>query len=401
MDLADTSLHPLAVEDALRSESSPRSKLDFYRNHLYLQILVQHIYDPDEESFDAEVDGVDNGTIGTEDGVEAAAKRAARWWQRRTNSGQIRLPEGADNVFEPSVPESDHTRKATAPTDKAKHRFVIDQLSASYMVPIRRDILSVFMLRDGTVISVSKTPVMEVLEPIYERLEDEHSLLRRSGDPSMLIHALLDVAVDLSVEITQAFEAEILKAESNVLVQADLDLVRHLHIVQAQITRFRRSLTTLLHVCYVLRDQDTIRTLAVGNLSKKNGEGAAQVQVPNVPGGTAYGTSAGSSLHGSPHHNNVSGPGGQSALNTSGLDPTRSHMGGAPGSGFGGFGGGIYQPTPMPAYGVPGVPGMAGSGVMPTPNGTPPPGSALGSAGYISPNARVYMNDVIDHLEVS
>ncbi|EKC99879.1 hypothetical protein A1Q2_05844 [Trichosporon asahii var. asahii CBS 8904] len=400
----DSSLHPLAVEDALRSESSPRSKLDFYRNHLYLQILVQHIYDPDEETFEAEVDGVDNGTIGDQDGMEAAAKRARRWWQRRSNSGQIRLPEGADNVFEPSIPESEHTKKTSAPNDKAKHRFVIDQLSASYMVPIRRDILSVFMLRDGTVISVSKTPVMEVLEPIYERLEDEHSLLRRSGDPSMLIHALLDVAVDLSVEITQAFEAEILKAESNVLVQADLDLVRHLHIVQAQITRFRRSLTTLLHVCYVLRDQDTIRTLAVGNLSKKNGEPG--LQVPNVPVGTAgYAPSAGSSLHGSPHHNNVSGPGGQSALNTSGMDPSRRHAGGDFGGAGGGFGGGagIYQPTPMPAgYAMPGVPGMtAGTGVMPTPNGTPPPGSAIGSAGYISPNARVYMNDVIDHLEVS
>lgn len=371
---------------------------------------MQHIYDPDEQTLDQEIDGVDDGTIGDEIGVEATVKRARRWWWRRSNSGQIRLPEGADNVFEPSVPESEHTKKRSAPNDKAKHRLVIDQLSASYMVPIRRDILSVFMLRDGTVISISKTPIQEVLEPIYERLEDEHSLLRRSGDPSMLIHALLDVAVDLSVEITQAFEAEILKAESHVLVQADLDLVRHLHIVQAQITRFRRSLTTLLHVCYVLRDQDTIRTLAVGNLSTKKGEPGQQV--PNVPIGTAYPPSAGSSLHGSPHHNNVSGPGGQSALSTSGMDPSRRHMGmgvgGGAGAGgeFGGAGGafsaggGLYAPTP--GYAMPGVPGMTGASVMPTPNGTPPPAaSALGSAGYISPNARVYMNDVIDHLEVS
>jgi len=33
----------------------------------------------------------------------------------------------------------------------------------------------------------------EVLDPIYQRLEDEQSLLRQSGDPSMLTQALLDV----------------------------------------------------------------------------------------------------------------------------------------------------------------------------------------------------------------
>jgi hypothetical protein len=36
-------LHPLAVEDTLRATNNPRSKLDFYANHLYLQMLVQHV----------------------------------------------------------------------------------------------------------------------------------------------------------------------------------------------------------------------------------------------------------------------------------------------------------------------------------------------------------------------
>jgi Mg2+ and Co2+ transporter CorA len=42
-------LHPLAVEDTLRATNNPRSKLDFYANHLYLQILVQHIRPQDRE----------------------------------------------------------------------------------------------------------------------------------------------------------------------------------------------------------------------------------------------------------------------------------------------------------------------------------------------------------------
>lgn len=35
-------------------------------------------------------------------------------------------------------------------------------------------------------------PTKEVLSPIYTRLKDEQSLLRRSGDVSMLVQAILD-----------------------------------------------------------------------------------------------------------------------------------------------------------------------------------------------------------------
>jgi hypothetical protein len=46
-----------------------------------------------------------------------------------------------------------------------------------------------------------RRPIREMLRPIYARLEDEQSLLRRSGDPSMLVQALLDISADLAVEV--------------------------------------------------------------------------------------------------------------------------------------------------------------------------------------------------------
>ena len=45
----------------------------------------------------------------------------------------------------------------------------------------------------GTMITIMRKPIKEVLDPIYTRLEDEQSLLRRSGDVSMLAQALMDV----------------------------------------------------------------------------------------------------------------------------------------------------------------------------------------------------------------
>lgn len=47
-----------------------------------------------------------------------------------------------------------------------------------------------------------RRPINEMLRPIYDRLEDEQSLLRRSGDPSMLAQALLDITADLAIEVS-------------------------------------------------------------------------------------------------------------------------------------------------------------------------------------------------------
>jgi hypothetical protein len=100
------SLHPLAVEDALRSGRSPRSKCDFYANHLYLQIVLYHIHAPDRAALARIAEGIPEGvTIACEEGGPAAGdgiRSAWKWpwpWTKR-DEGQIRLPEGLEAVFE-------------------------------------------------------------------------------------------------------------------------------------------------------------------------------------------------------------------------------------------------------------------------------------------------------------
>jgi hypothetical protein len=48
-------------------------------------------------------------------------------------------------------------------------------------------------LTSDVIITIAAKPCKEVLEPIYDRLEDEASLLRRAADVSMLAQAFLDV----------------------------------------------------------------------------------------------------------------------------------------------------------------------------------------------------------------
>ncbi len=53
--------------------------------------------------------------------------------------------------------------------------------------------MSVFVMRDGTMLSMSASPYSGILNPIYMRLENVDGLLRRTCDVSMLLEAVLDV----------------------------------------------------------------------------------------------------------------------------------------------------------------------------------------------------------------
>lgn len=84
---------------------------------MYLQILVHHIHGPDKEALTRATQGLQEGEDGrqccddhdpdhdhTQDDIEAVTPKKQRWWQRTGEEGQIRLPEGVDAVFGPSVP---------------------------------------------------------------------------------------------------------------------------------------------------------------------------------------------------------------------------------------------------------------------------------------------------------
>ncbi|KAK8844840.1 hypothetical protein IAR55_006690 [Kwoniella newhampshirensis] len=389
-------LHPLAVEDSLRATNTPRSKLDFYKNHLYLQLLIHHTSPSDEAKLSLVADEMAEGrgggypnefteTDGEGDGNESTngensmkqRKGGIREWFS-SKKQMTRLPEGVEGVFEPSVVSPRHGGDDTH--EKQAHTLTVNELSAKYMVPIRRGILSVFMLRDGTLISMDSKPTREVLAPIYGRLADEQSLLRRSGDVSMLAEAILDTVVDLSIEISQTFESEILKLEASVLVDPQMETVRHLHVLSSQLIRLKRSLTPLLHVCYIVRDQEIQRSAAasaIANPREKHqngslfGENHHLLAQPQSALGYSFGQTPNlaqypSSGSNTPTRASFSGPSGAAAVPPGGGGDNNSVM--------------SFAMTPTPTNGLG---GMASTGV-----------------GFFSPLTKVYIGDVIDHLEI-
>lgn len=158
------SLHPLAVEDALRATNSPRSKLDFYKNHLYLQILVQHTHPGDEEVIAEEAENLSSWHLPGHEpqvipepesrasgyGSTSTTRRGSTALENAIQGGRriLQLPEGVEGVFEPTADVSRGSKRGRERSKNA-HRLTVDELSAKYMVPIRRGIMCAFLTRDG------------------------------------------------------------------------------------------------------------------------------------------------------------------------------------------------------------------------------------------------------------
>jgi hypothetical protein len=145
---SDASLHPLAVEDALRSHNSPRSKLDFYRSHFYLQILIQHLHRDDAEKLEEEADDPLSGVaqpesadqephlhgnvgLGMGPGPGLRRRRSAvgpggRLQRLRDMFGgsrrRIMLPEGVEGVFEPTLMGASRGREVSGRSIKCQSK---------------------------------------------------------------------------------------------------------------------------------------------------------------------------------------------------------------------------------------------------------------------------------------
>jgi len=104
---ANARLHPLAVEDALRSSNSPRSKLDFYRNHLYMQILIHHMHAHDTEDLAKASDALQSGKVDeiviADDETHTHGDTMRKGPVKKATTSSWSLPEGVEGVFEPSV----------------------------------------------------------------------------------------------------------------------------------------------------------------------------------------------------------------------------------------------------------------------------------------------------------
>ena len=166
-----------------------------------------------------------------------------------------------------------------------------------------------------------------------------------------------------------------------------METVRHLHVLSSQLIRLRRSLAPLLRVCYIVRDQELQRSRAASAVTTTSrpldrNHGSRDTEWITPTSGTR------------PEMSRPSTP-GPSELGLS-LEP--GHHGSV------GFDFGMSRPSSATnaTAGGGGLPtGTSGITGMPTnQNGMVPWKEPMTMTGYFSPMTKVYIGDVLDHLEI-
>ncbi|KAG6330165.1 hypothetical protein ID866_8925 [Astraeus odoratus] len=313
-------LHPLAVEDVLHRRGQTRSKADYYPKHLFLRVLSHTLYDPDSPTMH-EAPGDEAGSLDSELEIEDDERQEPRTqiprvsspvpmspsnekekhqrngaadeddrtvfgstpatWSRSATMGpgtmrskggilkrrlfhgdvENRVASPRAQLFTPIIPVA--RQESVSRKIREKTQLSLEELKKEGRVHVRVQPISIFLLRNGTVISILPRQCADFAEPIMARLHQADTGLRTSADPSLLVQGLLDLVVDSAFEMVDAFHEKILQLEHDVLLRPSMKAVARLHILSGDLTLHKRTLEPLKTVVYGLRRYDVDRCTAL------------------------------------------------------------------------------------------------------------------------------------------
>ncbi|KAG2140989.1 hypothetical protein DEU56DRAFT_278126 [Suillus clintonianus] len=293
-------LHPLALEDVLHKRGHTRSKTDYYSQHLYIHVLshtlvssssspnsyVPEDQDPPRSSSPGPMTPGDyyknehfkgsdvHAEVGDEDRTMYGGSSPATW--RLGSTIRSRRSPKADMESAARVKEDDlaaltsATRKESASRKRReKAQLTLTDLKKAGRVNVSVQPISIFLLRDGTVISIMPSNFADFAGPIMARLRQPDTVLRASADPSLLVQSLLDLVVDSALEVVDSFHEKILQLEYDVLMKPDMKVVSRLHILSGDLMLHKRTLGPLKTVIYGLRRYDEDRCAALLSSDEK------------------------------------------------------------------------------------------------------------------------------------
>ncbi|KIJ66521.1 hypothetical protein HYDPIDRAFT_86366 [Hydnomerulius pinastri MD-312] len=318
-------LHPLAVEDLLHQRGQSRSKSDYYLKHLFIRILSHTLdnlnssrpADASEdipEDMDTEDDQPrepirraaspgpmtsadytrkkfvsdsdlrersgsseeDRTVFGSAPGTWArgglSGSKRGGILKRRTGDARvdIEMQHGNRNgrVLSPVIPAA--RQESASRRRREKAQITLEELKKDGRVNVSVQPISIFLLRNGTVISILPQNRTDFAGPIMARLRQPDTGLRTSADPSLLVQSLLDLVVDSALEVVDAFHEKILELEHDVLLKPNMKVVQRLHILSGDLTLHKRTLEPLKTVIYGLRRYDVDRCAALVEHGAKN-----------------------------------------------------------------------------------------------------------------------------------
>ncbi|KAG8910460.1 hypothetical protein FRC01_006329, partial [Tulasnella sp. 417] len=289
------------------------AKVDYYRDQLFVQGLALLLVDEDDDSDDLDISGATiaeeldcvlnaqdpqatinnaaaSGTSLSETAVTSGhghtSEKGGRSWLGRKLFGHGDEDTSPDDLEAGRSPygqtRGSTQRNGNAETSTARPKkgkpgpsfgstrrklqaadHNIQRLRGEKRVKVRERNVYIFMFRDGTMITLHEAKKSVNDEAIKERLKEPNTLLRGTAEVSVLLHGLLDLMVDHAIQVVDAFQDQILFLEQDTLLRPQMDSVKLLHMLSADITLHKRALKPLQSLVYGMRRYDLDRCVAI------------------------------------------------------------------------------------------------------------------------------------------
>ncbi|KAF8167595.1 hypothetical protein B0H34DRAFT_23363 [Crassisporium funariophilum] len=288
--------HSLALEDILHERGHNHSKADYYPGHLFLRVLCHSLQlDEISSAISATASNTSLDLLRQPSSLGATSEFPADFSGMQTplnleqGMSKVNSSYGAVNRI-----DSTTTTNGVGNTTKLKPDFGIPDFSSALKkrltrlsgfkgparekqlleiqaltrgsrVNIKHEPMFIFLMHDGTVISIHPTPNLDFTAPIKERLHKPDSVLRTSEDPSLLVESLLDLIVDRVLEMVDEYQVKINKLERDILLHPGMVSVRNLHIISGDLILHKRTLDPIKTMIYNLRHHDLDRCMALAD----------------------------------------------------------------------------------------------------------------------------------------
>ena len=181
-------LHRLTIEDVL--DTSTPTKVDWYDDHCFMEMTLQKLVQLHHD--------------------------------QPNRDGHIRS-QSSFSGEEPDLLELMERRKNWRTLSHGEFGVSVEQVS-------------LFLTSDNTVITIFERSGQDVLNPILKRLQSSQTIIRSSNDPSMLIQAVIDAVVDLSLPIGKAVSEAFSRLEFSVLTNPSIQQSKQLYLLRSGLT---------------------------------------------------------------------------------------------------------------------------------------------------------------------
>jgi Mg2+ and Co2+ transporter CorA len=264
-------LHRLAIEDLINTHS--RTKVDWYADHAFIVLTLQKLVKLHQHHDSGECDDCP-AERDMDDEKRAPTRSSSGLWTLPKRSNGNVLPRYEVNGSPGRLDELVKAHSSTSSESPIRpirtlHRYESSQIPeytafmekhsalADEDLVVSVEQVSIFLMADNTVISFFEHSAPDVERPMLERLNSEETMLRSSGDASLLMQAIIDAIVDLALPVKDAYNKSRKELQVDVLTNPSIKTSRSLHIFGEEIDMLQNLFKPIVHLVNALRDHTT------------------------------------------------------------------------------------------------------------------------------------------------